>query len=74
MIALLKFVDHDPKLTLAMACLEFVKREWRQPEWVDLGDDVELPAGGTGPLGMRRVRTGECRAGHLRVGCGEVGG
>jgi hypothetical protein len=72
MIALLKPVNHDPCLTLALACLEFVKREWREPEWVDLPEDVELPEGDTGPVGLKRVRTGKCRAGHLRVGVGEV--
>jgi hypothetical protein len=72
MIALLKPVEHDPLTALTLACLEFVRREERQPEWVELGDGVELGKGQAAPLGLKRVKTGECRAGHLRVGVGEV--
>ena len=74
MIALLKPVEGSSALALALACLEFTRRWERKPEWVDLGEGVELAEGETGPLGVRRVRTGECRAGHLRVGVGEVEG
>lgn len=70
MIALLKRVDRDPKLTLELAALAFVRREDVRPRWVALGPDVDLPKGSTGPLGLKRIQNG-CRAGHLMVGVGD---
>jgi len=72
MNALLKPVLHNAKYALYSAALDLRRRERRDPEWVALGPDVELPKGSTGPLGLLRVQVPDVRPDHLMVGIGEI--
>lgn len=74
MKALLKRVDphQDARMMLSQAVRAFVRREdGKAPTWVDIGEHVVLPAGSTGPLGLTRLTTGQCRPGHILVGSGD---
>lgn len=72
MIALLKEVQpgQDVALVVALAILEFVRREEQRPTWVQAGADITLPAGCARMYGLQRAGTCD-RPECIRIGRGE---